>query len=111
MTLLPAPKNACAMCATPHAATDPHNAGSIYYSIKFRTLHGRSPTWADAVAHCAIEVRQKWEYELRRRCGWTQPPEGVEPIADPAHDTLHELLDTGIEPVVVQIDHENGGSQ
>jgi hypothetical protein len=28
--------------------------------MSFQQAHGRSPDWADAMAHCSIDVQQRW---------------------------------------------------
>jgi hypothetical protein len=71
-TLASPPPDVCQECAVDHAHDQPHNAQSLYYQMRFHAEHGRHPTWADAVAHCAPEVRAAWEAELRRRGAWTE---------------------------------------
>jgi hypothetical protein len=70
MLLRPAP-HLCQECAVDHRPEDPHNAQSLFYEMKFHMQRKRYPTWADAVAHCAPEVRAAWEGELRRVGAWT----------------------------------------
>jgi hypothetical protein len=45
----------------------PHNQQSMYYQYRFYGIHGRWPTWADAVAHCDDEMKAGWERELGAR--------------------------------------------
>lgn len=82
MMLLPPAKDKCQLCAVAHAAEAAHNAQSLFYQTRFQMQHGRAGTWADAIAHCPPDVRSMWERELRRLGGWSEPPEGVEPIAE-----------------------------
>lgn len=64
MTLLPPAPGKCPECAVAHASGDPHNQQSLYYQVAFRSQHGRSPTWSDAMAHCSPEVQRHWRQEL-----------------------------------------------
>jgi len=89
MQLLPPPPGVCPICATGHAPELPHNAESIYYQFRFYAIRGRWPTWADAVAHCTAEMKERWERELRYRGKWTAPEEG-EPIADRPAESIHQ---------------------
>ena len=77
--LLPPKKGLCQVCAVEHPPEDPRNAESLYYAIRFKMLHGRDVTWADAVAHCGEAMRAFWERELRRSGSWT---EAAVPIAE-----------------------------
>jgi len=58
--LMPCAPDACQECAKKHAPEMPHNQQSLYYQYKFYQQHGRFPTWDDAVAHCAVEVKVAW---------------------------------------------------
>lgn len=78
--VLPPPKGKCQICAVEHDPKQPHNAQSLYYQMTFNGIVGRSPTWADAVAHCDEPVRKTWELELRRIKAWTEPPAGEMPV-------------------------------
>lgn len=64
-TLLPPPPGCCPECAVEHGPDEPHNAQSLFYQVRFRQLHGRMATWADATAHCAADVRRRWLDALR----------------------------------------------
>lgn len=64
-TLLPAAPGTCPECAVQHEPDQPHNQQSLFYRMKFYQVTGRLPTWADALAHCTPEVRERWENELR----------------------------------------------
>lgn len=65
MTLLgKTPPGTCPMCATAHDPEMPHNQQSLAYQYKFYDLHGRFPTWADAMAHCSDEVKAVWREAL-----------------------------------------------
>lgn len=89
MMLLPPSADTCPVCAVQHPPEQPHNAQSLYYQYRFYGLRGRWPTWADAIAHCMPAVRARWEAELRKRNGWTEPADG-DPIADPPAESLHQ---------------------
>ncbi len=84
MTLLPPPEGHCIKCARRHHPGTAHDAQSLYYQVRFRLQHGRDGTWADAVAHCSEVVRQLWEQGLRKRNAWSEPPQGVDVIAEPS---------------------------
>lgn len=72
MKLLPPHKQACQVCGhiPNHAPEEPHNALSLYYQYSFYFQHGRWPTWVDAMAHCTIDVRERWIAELKRKGLW-----------------------------------------
>jgi len=78
--VLPPPKDCCQICAVKHEPEAPHNAQSLYYQTTFNGILGRSPTWADAMAHCAEPVKKAWEKELRRINHWSEPPAGEAPV-------------------------------
>ncbi|AHE52593.1 hypothetical protein NX02_22130 [Sphingomonas sanxanigenens DSM 19645 = NX02] len=67
MFMMPAREGACETCATAHEPHLPHNAQSIFYSIRFQAEHGRAPTWIDAMAHCSDEMRALWTKALTDR--------------------------------------------
>lgn len=73
LMMLPAAPGTCPECARAHAADQPHDAMSLFYQMRFHGTHGRWPCWADAIAHCAPEVRSAWESELRARGHWKEP--------------------------------------
>lgn len=60
------PADVCQECATAHAPEMPHNLQSLAYQFRFHARMGGGPTWADAMAHCAPEVRAIWTKELER---------------------------------------------
>lgn len=64
MTLLPPAPDVCQECAVDHPHDQPHNQQSMYYQYHFYSMHGRWPTWTDAMAHCPPDVRQHWREEL-----------------------------------------------
>jgi hypothetical protein len=64
MTLHPPAPDVCQVCATDHAWDQPHNQQSLYYQMAFHSMHGRSPTWSDAMHHCADDVKRQWREEL-----------------------------------------------
>lgn len=79
--LMPPQKHLCQICAGDHKPQEPHVQGSMYYQIAFNGIIGRTPTWADAMAHCSDAVRKAWTAELKRRGYWSEPPNGERPIA------------------------------
>lgn len=83
LVLLPPADGKCRICAVDHEPEQAHNARSVFYAVRFRLRHGRDGTWADAVAHCPPAVRDHWRRELERAGAWTEPPAGVEPVAEP----------------------------
>lgn len=60
------PRGTCPMCAVMHDADAPHNRDSLTYQYKFYNENGWWPTWADAMAHCAPEVKEAWTRELTK---------------------------------------------
>ena len=90
MLLLPPKPGTCPICATKHEAHLPHNAQSLYYQYRFYGVRGRWPTWADALAHCTSEMQAYWREALREN--WTEPPEGVDPIADPPAESINQPI-------------------
>jgi hypothetical protein len=76
--LLPPAPDLCQWCAVKHDAAAPHNQQSMYYRMKFQAINGRPPTWSDAMAHCAEDVRALWRKEIVkeiRRHGMPIPPD------------------------------------
>lgn len=63
-TVLPPAPDLCQVCAVEHEPDQPHDATSLFYGIWFAQQYGRSPTWADAMAHCTDEVKAAWEANL-----------------------------------------------
>lgn len=66
MQLLPCAPSKCQQCAVDHTADEPHNQQSIFYQYYFYNLHGRWPTWKDAMQHCSDETKANWVEELRK---------------------------------------------
>lgn len=64
LLLLPPALGMCAWCAVAHEPDQPHNQQSLYYQIKFQAIHGRAPTWSDAMAHCSDELKAAWKEKL-----------------------------------------------
>jgi hypothetical protein len=89
--LLPPAPGTCPICAVNHRPEEPHNQQSLYYQYRFYGVRGRWPTWADAVAHCAPQMRERWERELRASGKWTEPADG-QPIADPPAESIHQPI-------------------
>lgn len=65
--LLPPPADTCQECAVKHEPQMPHNQQSLFYQYSFRKKNDRWPTWADAMAHCAPEMRAQWTSMLAER--------------------------------------------
>lgn len=59
MTLLPQP-GVCQVCARDHPDHMPHDATTMFYSVKFMMDNNRNPTWHDAMAHCSEEIKAAW---------------------------------------------------
>lgn len=67
MTMLgQTPTGTCPECAVKHAPEQPHNQQSLTYQYKFYDLHGRWPTWADAMAHCPEDIKEFWTLALKK---------------------------------------------
>lgn len=47
----------CELCGIRHNPDHPHAATTSRYQTWFFREHGRAPTYADAMAHCAPEVK------------------------------------------------------
>lgn len=90
MQLLPPAPDTCPVCATKHTPELPHNQQSIYYQYRFYGVRGRWPTWADACAHCTPTMRDHWKQALGHH--WSEPPAGVEPIADPPAESINQPI-------------------
>lgn len=61
------PEGTCPECAVKHDPSMPHNQQSLAYQYHFYDVHGRWPTWEDAMAHCTEEVQEEWKKALRER--------------------------------------------
>lgn len=93
MMLLPPPKGVCPICAVKHDDAFPHDATSMYYQYRFYGIRQRWPTWADAAAHCTVELRQNWRQALKESgIKWTVPADGSDPIADPPAESFHQVV-------------------
>jgi hypothetical protein len=76
LVMLPGPPGTCEWCHVEHAPGQPHNKDSLAYQMKFHAVHGRWPTWTDAMAHCDYDVRLRWKKDLvtaMRECGEEVP--------------------------------------
>ena len=80
--LLPPGEGKCRICAVDHPPEQAHNAQSLFYQMRFNMRYGRPGTWADCIAHCSEDVQKHWITELRALNFYTEPPEGVAPIAE-----------------------------
>jgi hypothetical protein len=78
--VLPPSPDKCQVCAVKHEPEQPHNAQSLYYQMTFSGMVGRSPTWADALAHCSDDVKRHWKTELLLLDAWSEPPKGEPPV-------------------------------
>ncbi len=65
--MLKAPPDTCPECAVKHDPSQPHNQQSLTYQYDFYGKNGRWPTWADAMAHCAADVQDRWKAALRQK--------------------------------------------
>lgn len=61
LNILPPRPGQCPICAVKHDEELPHDATSFYYQFLFSAQWKRSPTWNDAMAHCSIEIQQRWK--------------------------------------------------
>ncbi len=86
MRLLPCAKGLCQICAVDHQATFPHNKDSLFYQMQFKGRFDRWPTWADAVAHCDAQMQSAWKKLLSQGGHWTEPPKGVDAVAQDYRD-------------------------
>ena len=77
LTLLPPSSDKCFFCAVKHLPEEPHDATSFYYQFYFNGRFGRSPTWADAIAHCSDELKAAWKETLIKAGHWTEHPEPI----------------------------------
>lgn len=75
-------KGHCKVCGARHAKDRPHDPAAPFYIMRFAMAHKRKVTWADAVAHCPPFVVRHCKQVLTELEEWTEPPEGVEPIAE-----------------------------
>lgn len=55
----------CPVCGMPHDPAWPHDPTTTRYQRSFFAEHGRVPTWADSMAHCAPEIRDAWTKWLK----------------------------------------------
>ena len=84
LRLLPATPGTCAVCAVDHEEHLAHSLTSLFYGVRFKLKYGRDPTWADACAHLSEEQREMWKASMSDvGAAWSEPPDGVEPVADP----------------------------
>lgn len=87
--LLPPAPDVCQECAVAHEPNEAHNRQSLYYQYRFRSHHGRWPTWRDAIAHTDEVTRAFWEEELRREGAWDGWEGEVPPAPDVAPTPGH----------------------
>ena len=60
LKLMPPAPGRCQQCAVIHDPEMPHDANSLYYAFWYQQEHGKSPSWADAMAHCEDGVKSLW---------------------------------------------------
>jgi hypothetical protein len=96
-TLPPSPEGVCPCCGVPHADDLPHVATSAYYQTRFLALHGRSPTWLDAVSHLSPLDQAVAEATIRQLGQWSRPETGQLAIADPPAECLREPVEVPVE--------------
>jgi hypothetical protein len=95
--MLPPPPGTCQECAAKHKPDEAHNAQSLAYQHSFYAKRGRWPTWKDAVAHCAPEIRTAWEEELRAAKAWTEPVSEVPDVCPTEDGTIGTVTTIKIE--------------
>ena len=105
--LAPAKPGNCPVCAAEHGIGEPHNRDSLHYQFRFFAQYSRWPTWADAIAHCALEVREAWTGGLIAENAWSEPESG-EPIAD--HCDQDRVIDASKVFKVTETPLENNES-
>jgi hypothetical protein len=89
VAFVPCDPDRCQVCGMRHHPSDPHVGRSVYYHVRFELVHGRSPTTADAVAHCPVEIRAAVRAEAELLGRWTEPPRGEAGICEPYFDGRH----------------------
>ena len=89
MQLLGPGPDKCQCCAVKHEAHNAHNQQSLYWLFWFQSAFGRSPTWADAIAHCPEPFYSFWKSQLEAAKVFP-PDDGTPPIAC-VTPVLHEL--------------------
>ena len=62
--VLPPRPGACRLCAARHAKDQPHERDSLLYQVRFYQKYRRFPTWEDAMAHCAPDVKAALRRQL-----------------------------------------------
>lgn len=106
--LMPSAPGTCQLCAVAHQPEQPHNAQSLPYQVRFKSTHGRFPTWADAVAHCPPEISAAWKEKLQEMGHWSEPIKGS-PIAEVDRSGGEPRLIPlpSLKPVTVPIHNNN----
>lgn len=66
LSLMPVNSSKCQCCAVDHKPEQPHNAQSLYYGFWHQEKYGRSPTWADAMAHCPEGIKKGFTEYLEK---------------------------------------------
>ena len=76
LKMLPVKPGTCEFCAVKHGKDEPHDQQSLTYQVKFHQIHGRYPTWTDALSHCDEKTQSLWKrvlVELFKEKGKTIP--------------------------------------
>lgn len=60
LTLLSPAPHLCPQCAVKHLPEQAHDAISFYYAFWFNEQYGKAHTWADAIAHCPVDIKAVW---------------------------------------------------
>lgn len=80
--MMPPAADKCQVCAVDHEPHLFHDCRSLFYQYAFYGRQRRWPTWADAAAHCEPLIVDALKDVLNSNgLQWSEPPEGVAPIA------------------------------
>lgn len=93
-TLLPAGEGKCPRCAVDHEPGQAHNQQSLFWQYHFYSQRGRWPTWKDAIEHCAPDLREFWEKELKKQGAWSEPESEVPDVLPTVHRTIGTVTTT-----------------
>ncbi len=93
MQLLPPKQGRCPVCAVEHESENPHNTQSLHYQYWFHGHYHRWPTWADAIAHCDSEMQKAWKNALQAQNNYSEPDDGIQPIANHPNDYKSQMTD------------------
>lgn len=65
--ILPPHADKCQICAVEHKEREPHDATTLFYWMYMVNVVGRQPTWAEAMQHCADDIKEQWTKALNER--------------------------------------------